>query len=33
MIDGERATGGTEERFAIAPCGVTLLASPATGQP
>jgi len=25
MIDGERATGGTEERFVIAPCEVTLL--------
>ena len=33
MIDGERATGGTEERFAIARCNVTLLASSATGQP
>ena len=30
MIDGERATGGREERFAIGPCGVTFLASPAT---
>ena len=30
MIDGERATGACEERFAIAPCGVTFLASPAT---
>lgn len=27
MIDGERATGDTEERFVIAPCEVTLLAS------
>lgn len=28
MIDGERATGDLEERFTVAPCGVTLLASP-----
>ena len=28
MIDGERATGGREERFTIAPFGVTLLAHP-----
>jgi diacylglycerol kinase family enzyme len=30
MIDGERVTGETEERFTLAPCGVTLLASPVT---